>query len=58
VQTLDIKTAEIRKVRESGRPETASHLIELEATMPRRKAIRLVLPFFAATLMLNFNRLK
>ena len=55
---MNIKTAAIRKVRESGRPETASHLIELEATMPRRKAIRLVLPFFAASLMLNLNRLK
>ena len=58
MQTLDIKTARIRKVRESGRPETDSHLIEIEATMPRRKAIRLVLPFFTASLMLNLNRLK
>ena len=58
MQTLEIKLAAIRKVRESGRPETDSHLLEIEATMPRRKAIRLVLPFFAASLMINLNRLK
>lgn len=50
---IKLQNADVRKIQEHGCPNTTSHVIEIDVTpkgLPRRKAIRLMLPFALLTM--------
>ena len=45
--------AEVRKVADLGKPGSVNHVVELEVRVPRRTALRLLVPFVIASMFLG-----
>jgi hypothetical protein len=49
--TVFTENCEVRRIGDRGKPGTSTHAVELELRIPRRDAIRLVLPFILAAII-------